>query len=206
MDRFVCIGEVVKAIGLKGEVKLYPLLDFYEPLLDSEYLVWKDGSPASLKSHRQAGSCYALKCADVSDRNAAESMTGRELGFMSSSYLAEDFDRPDAGLPFRYLGREVHTVDGQVIAEEFDHLQGAFPGDMHYGALVSHEADCQIGASQECEGNALEVFACERTALQGQLPGFGGLRTKIIIFNPGQLWPEFVNIHQISSMCVAHPL
>ena len=84
-------------------------------MLDSDYLVWQDGSPASLKSHRQAGSCYALKCADVNDRNAAESMTGRELGFMSNSYLAEDFDRPGAGLPFRYLGREVHTVDGQVI-------------------------------------------------------------------------------------------
>lgn len=115
MDRFVCIGEVVKAIGLRGEVKLYPLLDFYEPLLDSDYLVWRDGSPASIRSHRQAGSCYALKCADVNDRSAAEGMTGKELGFMRSSYLAEDFDRPDGGLPFRYLGREVHTADGHVI-------------------------------------------------------------------------------------------
>lgn len=115
MDRFVCIGEVVKAIGLKGEVKLFPLLDFYEPLLESDFLVWQDGSPASIRSHRQAGSCFALKCSDVNDRNAAERMTGRELGFMSGSYRDADFPRPGVGLPFRYLGRQVQTVDGQII-------------------------------------------------------------------------------------------
>jgi len=115
MDRFIVIGEVVKAIGLKGEVKLYPLLDFHGPLLDSGFLVWQDGSPARILRHRQAGSCEAIQPEGVTDRDGAEAIVGRELGFMSSSYRDPEFPRPAGGLPFRYLGREVVTVSGQAI-------------------------------------------------------------------------------------------
>ncbi len=115
MSRFVVIGEVVKAVGLKGEFKLYPLLDFFEPLLDSGYLVWNDGTAAQVQRHRQAGSCEAVKIDGVDDRTAAESQVGRELGFMSGSYLADDFPRPAGGLPFRYLDRKVVTVTGSTV-------------------------------------------------------------------------------------------
>jgi len=115
MSGFIVIGEVVKAIGLKGEVKLYPLLDYHEPLLDSPYLVWGDGVPVEVEWHRQAGSCEAVKVRSVDGRNAAESCVGRELGFMRRSYLEPEFPRPTGGLPFRYLGREVATVDGHKV-------------------------------------------------------------------------------------------
>ena len=117
MDRFVCIGEVVKAIGLKGEVKLYPMLDYFEPLLDTGFLAWRDGTPVKVNLHRQAGSCVALKCPGVNDRNAAEAIVGRELGFMSTSYLDADFPRPAAGLPFRYLDRQVQTKTGEPVGK-----------------------------------------------------------------------------------------
>lgn len=115
MDGFVRIGEVVKAIGLKGELKLYPLLDFFEPLLDTDFLVWQDGSKADVLNHRQAGSCVAIKVQDVTDRSAADAMIGRELGFVRTTYQEEGFPRPEEGLPFRYLDRPVRTVDGQLI-------------------------------------------------------------------------------------------
>lgn len=115
MDPFIRIGEVVKAVGLKGEVKLYPLLDFHEPLLESGYLVWADGSPVEVLHHRPTGGCLALKLAGVADRSAAESLVGRELGFLRASYPDPEFPRPAAGLPFRYLGRAVRTVDGQAV-------------------------------------------------------------------------------------------
>ncbi len=115
MNRFIVIGDLVKAVGLKGEVKLYPLLDFHEPLLDSPYLVREDGVPVEIEWHRQAGSCEAVKIRGVVGRNAAEAQVGRKLGFMSESYLEPDFPRPVGGLPFRYLGRQVKTVDGHVV-------------------------------------------------------------------------------------------
>ena len=114
-NRFVIIGEVVKGIGLKGEVKLYPLLDYYSELLLSGYAQWSDGKKAEITRFRQAGSCQALKVRGVDDRNAADAMVGQELGFMSHDYLAADFPKPDEGLPFRWLGREVQTTAGQTI-------------------------------------------------------------------------------------------
>ena len=115
MDDFVAIADVVKAVGLKGEVKLYPLLDFHEPLLDSGYLVWEDGTPCDLVGHRQAGSCVAALPTDCRDRNRADAMVGRSVGFRRGDYLAEDFPRPDGGLAFRYLDRPVVTTGGDPV-------------------------------------------------------------------------------------------
>ncbi len=115
MDQLIVIGEVVKALGLKGEIKLYPLLNYHEALLDGPYLVWGDGSPVDIEWHRQAGSCEAVKVSEAANRNAAEALVGRKLGFLRESYLESDFPRPAGGLPFRYLGRPVATVTGQAV-------------------------------------------------------------------------------------------
>jgi len=117
MNRFIAIGEIVKAVGLKGELKLYPLLDFFEPLLDTAFLVWADGQPATVHGHRQAGSCLAVRTREANSRDGAEALVGRTLGFMSDSYLSETFPRPTGGLPFRWLGRNVVLTDGSPVGE-----------------------------------------------------------------------------------------
>jgi 16S rRNA processing protein RimM len=114
-DRFVPIAEVVKAVGLKGEVKLYPLVDFHAPLLESRYLRWRDGAPVAFEHGRPSGGCVVAKFAGCDRREAAEAMVGRELGFDREDYLAEDFPRPPEGLPFRYLGRAVVTTAGEAV-------------------------------------------------------------------------------------------
>ncbi|MBE0565832.1 MAG: PRC-barrel domain-containing protein [Krumholzibacteria bacterium] len=116
MDAFVAIGEVVKAVGLRGEVKLYPLLDFHEPLLDSGFLVWQDGTAAGILRHRPTGGgCVALLLEGSEGRDRAEELVGRELGFLRASYLDPAFPRPRGGLAFRYLGRRVVTATGDEI-------------------------------------------------------------------------------------------
>ncbi len=112
---FVSMGEVVKAIGLKGELKFYPLLDFFPPVLDSAFAVWEDGTPAKVCKHRPAGSCVAVTVEGIGDRNGAEAAVGRQLGFLRGSYRDPDFPRPAEGLPFRYLDRPVETVSGQKV-------------------------------------------------------------------------------------------
>jgi len=115
MDSFVPIADVVKAVGLRGEVKLYPLLDFHAPLLETAYLIWDDGSQAAMEKARPAGSAVAVKPAGCDDRDQAESLVGRQLGFQRDRYLEAEFPRPQGGLPFRYEDREVLTVDGMSL-------------------------------------------------------------------------------------------
>jgi len=115
MTDFVSVGEIVKAIGLKGELKLYPLLDYFDELLDSPHIVWQDGTPAKILRHRQAGTCVAVTVDGVQGRNEAEAMVGRELGFQRSSYARDDFPVPPGGLAFRYVGRRVVTRDGTEV-------------------------------------------------------------------------------------------
>ena len=115
-QRFVTIGEIVNVVGLRGELKFYPLLDFHEPLLESGFLVWSDGTPAAVVRHRvMSGGCWGLAVRGVDRRDAAESMIGRELGFDAGSYLDPAFPKPAGGLPFRWVGREVVTAGGEAV-------------------------------------------------------------------------------------------
>ncbi len=112
---FVPIAEVVKAVGLKGEFKLYPLLDWFPPLLASRFLVWESGRPVTVVRSRPVGETTVVLVAGCDDRDAAEGQVGRRIGFRPADYLEPDFPRPEAGLPFRFLGREVQLVSGQTI-------------------------------------------------------------------------------------------
>ncbi len=114
-DEFVVMAEVVKAVGLKGEFKLYPLLDFFAPVLETAYAVWEDGTPVNALGHRPAGSCEVLRTAASRSREDAEALVGRRLGFRRADYLAADFPRPEKGLPFRWLGRRMVTVAGEAV-------------------------------------------------------------------------------------------
>lgn len=114
-DRFVTVAEVVKAVGLKGEVKLYPLLDFHDGLLDGGYLLWEDGGEVRILGRRLAKGGVVIRVDGCRDRDAAEALVGRTVGFRREDYLRADFPRPEDGLPFRYLGRPVATVDGEPV-------------------------------------------------------------------------------------------
>lgn len=114
-DAFVAVAEAVKAVGLRGAIRFYPLLDWHEPLLGTGYLEWADGRPFQAEQWRADGSCWVVKAAGVASREGAEAVVGSEIGFRRRSYAERAFPKPDDGLPFRYLGRSVATVAGQAI-------------------------------------------------------------------------------------------
>lgn len=93
-DEFVPVADVVKAVGLRGELKLYPLIDWHEPLLDSGDLAWDDGAPFAPDSWRPQGTCYVVSVPGIGTREGAESAVGRMVGFLRSRYAAPDFPRP----------------------------------------------------------------------------------------------------------------
>lgn len=115
MKDFVCVGEIVKGIGLRGELKLYPLLDYFDELLESPYVVWRDGSPVNIKGYRPAGTCMAITVDGVKDRNQADAMVGKEIGFLRGSYGKVDFPVPAGGLAFRFVGRDIKTTAGVTV-------------------------------------------------------------------------------------------
>jgi len=117
VDDFVLIADVVKAVGLKGEIKLYPMLDLYEPLLEGDWLIWDDGSEFRPLQWRVHGPCHVTTVAGVNDRNQADARVGRKVGFLRSRYSDPGFPRPEGGLPFRWLGRPVHDTTGEVLGE-----------------------------------------------------------------------------------------
>lgn len=114
-DRFVPVAEVVRAVGLRGEVKLYPLIDWDEGLLGSRHLVWDDGAPCAAELSRWDGACPIVRVPGCATREAAEASVGRQVGFRRTSYAEPDFPRPPEGLPFRLLGRPVLTVAGERV-------------------------------------------------------------------------------------------
>ncbi len=114
-DAFVAVAEIVRAVGLRGEVKLYPLLDWYEPLLDADVLVRGDGSALEIERWRAVSGGVVVRIAGISDRDEAESVVGERIGFLRGRYRDAGFPRPAGGLPFRYVGREVVTRTGEEV-------------------------------------------------------------------------------------------
>lgn len=116
---FIGMGEIVRAVGLKGEVKFLPDGDFHEPVLDGPYLRVRgpDGEPrtATVLHRRSQGDAWILRLEGVEDRDAAEALVGRELGFTEEDYDREGFPRPAEPHPFLYHGLTVVTVSGQEV-------------------------------------------------------------------------------------------
>lgn len=114
-DGFIPVAEVVKAVGLRGEYKLYPLVDWHEELLDSRFLRWRDGEPFRPLQYRPDRSCVVVRTEECGTREGAEALVGRVIGFDREHYLEPDFPRPRGGLPFRFLGRTVELVTGGSV-------------------------------------------------------------------------------------------
>ena len=112
------MAEIVKAVGLKGEVKALPSGDFSEAVLTSEFLRLEgsDGlKPTRVEHARWKGDTVIVKLTGVDGRTAAENIVGLWLGFAAGDYDHPRFPRPDEPAPFLYHGVTVVTVDGEEL-------------------------------------------------------------------------------------------
>lgn len=115
------LGRLVKAFGIRGELKLDPAADFWEGVLLSRKLVARrdaesgvEESPFVVERFRPHGPCYVVEVAGVGDRNRAEDMVGSDIVIDSSQI---DVELPDRELPFQVVGARVRSVDGEVLGE-----------------------------------------------------------------------------------------
>lgn len=120
-DTDIFLGLIVKAFGIKGEVKLVPSEDFWENALNSRrlFLVTEttdqvESGPVVLSGSRKHGEIYLLSIEGVRDRNAAENFADAELRIPISDI---DVDMPEEALPFQIKGCRVITDDGVELGE-----------------------------------------------------------------------------------------
>jgi 16S rRNA processing protein RimM len=113
----------VKAVGLRGEVKLLASGDFWEGALASQSLRLrsrKDEHPVQVLESRVHGpGTWVLQVAGAGDRTAAESLVGSELWLAAG---ATDVTPPDSLRPFQVRGMRVQLADGSPIGEVVDVL------------------------------------------------------------------------------------
>ena len=74
----VCVGRVVGAHGLRGEVRVEPLTDFPERF-EAGSVLWLDGAPRRVEASRWRGRSVYLKLDGASSRTEAAALRGKEL-------------------------------------------------------------------------------------------------------------------------------
>lgn len=118
MDK-ILIGKITSAVGLRGEVKVYNYSDspeIYE--ITPEIFVGEDLH--EILSVRTQKNMVVLKLSDITDRDAAEKLRGKEL-FITEEDLPE---LPEGQFYVRDLiGMQVVTEDGETLGPVTDVIQ-----------------------------------------------------------------------------------
>lgn len=121
--RYLAIGRIVKAHGVRGEVSVTVLTDFPERFASSEWVFIGDEFEADayrLVSHRWHMQNALLTLAGVTDRLAAEKLQGKlvQVPIEAAMPLSDgDFYR------FELVGLDVYTVDGNHLGIVDDVLE-----------------------------------------------------------------------------------
>jgi len=123
------MAEIVRAVGLRGELKTVVTADFDEEILASRYLQLEQRGqwrPVEVTGLRWKGDTPILRLAGVTGRDPAEALVGATLGFRAEDYDDAEFPRPEPPLPFCYEGLMVETDEGEPVGEVAELL--AWPG------------------------------------------------------------------------------
>lgn len=116
----IYLGRIVKAFGIRGEVKVVASDDYWDGVFASKHLYLQyledDGSvrrrPVRVVRARPHGGAFVLKLDGVDDRNGAEAEVGGEF-FLDSDRI--DVAMPESERPFQVIGREVRLEEGGTL-------------------------------------------------------------------------------------------
>ncbi len=124
MSTQIQLGRLVKAIGLRGELKLLQSEDYWTEALQSAHLQLVRGSErravAVLRVRDYGARTVAVHFDGVDDRNGAEALIGSDL-LLEADEL--DVEVPPKALRFQLLGLEVTLPDGQRLGKVVDVLK-----------------------------------------------------------------------------------
>ena len=117
----IFLGRIVKAFGIRGEVKFHPSDDFWEDVLESKNLTLHQGhgrksstDPLVVQASRPHGGNYVFRLEGIDDRNAAEAIVGSEV-FIEEDRI--DVELPAEPLPYQLMGMKVESEHGEALGE-----------------------------------------------------------------------------------------
>ena len=120
LERFK-LGQIVNAVGLKGETKVYPYCDYKERFEELESLFIEDEA-AKIEKVRYQGELAIIKFENVSDRNAAEALKGKYL-YIDRAH-ARTLDEDEFFIA-DLCGLEVVSEDENFLGTLKDVIQGS---------------------------------------------------------------------------------
>ncbi len=118
MQERIVIGEILKPQGIRGELKVKPLLDEIGDIRKIRKVIIAGEEYKVLSSRFDASAAY-LSLSGIADRNAAELFRGKLL-----EVLREDAPAPAEGRYFivDIIGCELYTEQGEKLGEIVDIL------------------------------------------------------------------------------------
>lgn len=115
------IGQIVNAVALKGEVKVYNYSDYKERFEELDY-IYAEENKIKIENVRYMKEMIILKLEGINDRNSAETLKGKDV------YIGEDQLRalPEDTYYIRDLiGLEIKDQDNQKIGVLKDVIQNS---------------------------------------------------------------------------------
>jgi len=120
------LGSIVKAVGLKGELKLLPGPDFWTGALALDGLDLVSGEDVhrrvQVERYRPKGNTYIIKFTGIESRDDAEPVIGSRLDVPTGSL--SDAQLPEELKPFQVMGAEVRLASGETAGTVVDMLIG----------------------------------------------------------------------------------
>ncbi len=121
------LGTIVKAVGLKGEVKLLPAPDFWPDALKAEAIDVLSDEAVTRTVHvarwRPKGETFILKLDGIDTIEAAEPLIGSHLGLSLDALGGSSL--PEELLPCQLIGLDVVLKDGAPFGVVVEMLLGA---------------------------------------------------------------------------------
>ncbi len=113
------VGKIVSAVGIKGEVKVYPYTDYPERFEELEG-VYTSGKWMTIEKVRYQKNMVIIKFAEIADRNAAEAARDSYLKIDRENLRELD---EDEYFIFDLIGLEAYEEDGRHLGKVSDVIQ-----------------------------------------------------------------------------------
>lgn len=127
MAEAAILGTIVKAVGLRGEVKLLPAPDFWPDALSADALDVVIDEQARrtvhVSRHRPKGNTFILKFDGIDTIDAAEPLVGGRVEISLDALGGVNL--PDKVLPCQLIGLDVALSDGTPFGVVVDMLLGS---------------------------------------------------------------------------------